>query len=192
MPYWLVSSAIRLSSLTPEATSTLASASTDAQLLDRNFPRNPGIAQKVHAWLQPSATRMYAVWLAVRRWRYDSSRNGTVACSKCHIVNKLYIVNKFYVVNKWHIVNKWHRQHSRDISYCTCHREGALLPAVNVTLSTNGIRQPSRVISYCIAPSMLHNSANCTHQSPALPHVRTTCQFQYCWKIAALNCQQAA
>ena len=38
LPYWLVSSAIRLSSLTPLATSSLASSRTPCHDLDRNFP----------------------------------------------------------------------------------------------------------------------------------------------------------
>lgn len=38
MPYWLVSSAIRLSSFTPDATRCLASSSTACQGLERNLP----------------------------------------------------------------------------------------------------------------------------------------------------------
>lgn len=61
------------------STSRFASAMTSSQGLERNFPLKPGIAQKVHAWLHPSATRRYAECLGVRRCLLPSGRNGTFA-----------------------------------------------------------------------------------------------------------------
>ena len=86
MPYWFVSSAIKLSSFTPDATKKRASSITDVQALDLNLPRKPGMAQNVHAWLQPSATRMYAVCFDVKRCRSHSGRNGTVDSPTCRAV----------------------------------------------------------------------------------------------------------
>jgi len=74
---------MRQSSWTPEATSAAASATAAAQGLERKRPRQDGIAQKVHAWLQPSATRRYAVCAGVSRCRAASGRKGTVASPTC-------------------------------------------------------------------------------------------------------------
>ena len=60
IPHWLVSSAIRHSSRAPVCASALASSTTGSHGLERNLPRNPGMAQNVHLWSQPSATRRYA------------------------------------------------------------------------------------------------------------------------------------
>ena len=43
--------------LTPPATSLVASCRTASYGLERKLPRKPGIAQKLHAWSHPSATR---------------------------------------------------------------------------------------------------------------------------------------
>lgn len=78
-PYWLVSSAMRFNSTTPFPAKTRASETKSRHGLDRNFPRKPGMAQNVHAWLQPSATRKYALCRGPSRYREDSGRKGTVA-----------------------------------------------------------------------------------------------------------------
>lgn len=66
------SSGPRSSPLAPPAGSSPSHPARPAHL-------NPGMAQKVQAWLQPSATRRYAVCRGVRRWRSHSGRKGMVA-----------------------------------------------------------------------------------------------------------------
>lgn len=83
VPLSPLTSAMRLSSSAPSATRRRASSSSGAHGLERKRPRKPGIEQNVHAWLQPSATRRYAVWRGVRRTRSHSARNGTVASPTC-------------------------------------------------------------------------------------------------------------
>lgn len=70
---------MRLSSTTPEAARRRASSISASHGLERNRPRNDGIAQNVHAWSHPSATRRYAVCRGVSAWRSHSGRKGTVA-----------------------------------------------------------------------------------------------------------------
>eukprot|EP00962_Isochrysis_galbana_P016070 scaffold4598_cov100-Isochrysis_galbana.AAC.1 len=81
-----LTSAMRLSSRTPLATSICASASAVSNGLDRNEPRKPGIAQKEQAWSQPSATRSWK--------RSVSGRKGTEAAPTSTLARVAEVVSE--------------------------------------------------------------------------------------------------
>ncbi len=79
LPYEVVFSETRLSSLTPSAASQAASARISSGVRETNEPRKDGMAQKVQRRSQPEASLRFATGPSVRRLRTTARCCGAPA-----------------------------------------------------------------------------------------------------------------